>query len=518
MIHPLVVNGMNALCRSKNQNILIPRGRCRIGWGLTCNPRRLRDWAFGKYPANIMRAHLILPPFPFLRKEKILPLNLAYLAAIVPPAVELQVLDANLHAMSPSAFAKTVGELDSDLLLFTAHTYQTPFVFQAAAAAKQTHPGTLTVIGGPHVTVLPEETLRRGAALDVAVIGEGEQTLQELIAAKKNGEPYEAIAGLLFRRDGELIRTARRDFIQDLDALPLPAWRHFEVRRYSAFYPLRGTSIPIITSRGCPFSCRFCVRAQGHRVRNRGLEVVKAELNRGLAEGHHTFDFVDETFTLDRRRALNLCEYILGLPPEQSIEWVAQTRVDCVDGEMVSLMARAGCRAINFGIESGDQTVLDSLGKDITVAQIVRAVELCRHAKIKMLANVILGAPLETPATLRATRKLILSLQPDRLAANQLVAFPGTEMYELAQRGEYGMHLIHDDWGRMHPQMKTNLRVPGVTQRRISWAHFLLYFRFYVLRPNRETLRTILTPTFARQYFVGLLATLFSRRTDRTGG
>jgi radical SAM superfamily enzyme YgiQ (UPF0313 family) len=463
-----------------------------------------------------MRAHLILPPFPFLRKEKILLLNLAYLAAAAPSDVQLAIFDANLNELSPKSFAAAVAGLETDLLLFTAHTYQIGYAARATRAAKAAHPRVKAIIGGPHVSVLPEETLRRYPEFDGAAIGEGEPTLREIFAALGGGESLASVAGMAYREDKQVHRTPGRDLLDDLDSLPFPAWHYFEVNRYSGFYPLRGTSIPVITARGCPYRCRFCARAHGNRMRYRSVESVLAEIERGLAAGHRTFAFVDETFTVDRTRALRICELLAGLRPERAVEWVAQTRVDRMDEEVLAAMARAGCLAVNVGIESGDQEVLSSLGKDITVEQIRRAIEICRRTGIKALANVILGGPRETPATLRTTRRLVLSLRPDRLAVNQLVAFPGAEFYDMAQRGDAGLRLLHEDWSYSHPQMRSNLHFPGVSQRRISWAQFYLYCRFYIWNAHLGALRGNVRPRFVWQYLRGLFRTIFVGRRPTT--
>ncbi len=450
-----------------------------------------------------------MPPFPFLRKEKILPLNLGYLAAVIPKDITVEVLDANLLELTPRAFARKVGKLTSDVLLFTGHTYQMPFVAKAASMAKQSNPTTITVVGGPHVTQVPEETLRRYPSLDLAVVGEGEHTLVELLRTLRAADTPADVKGIVYRKADELIRTPRRDMIEDLDSIPFPAWHYFKIPAYSSFYPLTGTSIPIMTTRGCPFRCKFCNRALGDRVRFRGLASVCEEIERALSMGIRELEFADESFTLVRERVLAICEYLIHAQENGPISWVTQTRVDLIDEETVTEMARAGCAAINFGIESGSQEVLDALGKGITVAQIKKAIALCKKARIKSLANVLVGTPADTPRTLMETERLVLSLKPDRLAVNQLVAFPGTEFYAMALRGEQGMALRGDDWGSYHPQKKSNLKVPGVTQHQITLRQTIMYCRFYLLQPNRSTLLQLLSIRSLAQYFFSMMRSLF---------
>ncbi len=454
------------------------------------------------------KVYLILPPFPFVRKEKILPLNLGYLASVIPMEYRLEIFDANTLEFAPSQFLKSIAALDAEALLFTAHTYQIPFVAKAVKIAKAGNPRLLTVLGGPHATALPLQTLTDHPQLDAIVIGEGEYTLPALLHAWRNNERWDHIAGLAFQDKNGPHLTATGAIIDNLDALPLPAWELFDIKRYTCFYPLTSTSIPILTARGCPYQCRFCNRALGNRMRYRTLESVNGEIDRALSLSIFNLEFSDETFTLRKDRALAVCEHLIDVDPAQRVRWVTQTRVDLLDEEIALAMRRSGCTAINFGLESGSERVLSSHCKGITLPQMHQAVALCRRHRIKVLANVILGSPQETAATLRETKQLIFSLRPDRLAVNQLIAFPGTDYYRAAKAAEEGLCLLHEDWSRYHPQFKTNLRLPFVSQRRLSWTQFTLYFRFYLFHAEKGTLRSLLGWRALVGYFGNMLKRL----------
>lgn len=455
-----------------------------------------------------MRAVLIMPPFPFDRRDKILPAGLAYLAAVTPPDIELSVINGDVDEDSDKRFVRRVAEVDAEMLLFTAHTYQVPAVERAAAAAKLRNPRIVTVLGGPHAGEIPEETLRRCPSLDIAAVGEGEETIVDLYRAFREGGDWSGVAGIAYRAADAIRRNPDRSEAADVDALPFPKWDAFDLPRYRPFYPLPDTSFPLLTSRGCPYPCRFCSRALGDAVRDRSIESVRGEIESVLAMGYRSFHITDETFTLKRRRTLALCEELARIAREHPIAWVTQTRVDRLDMEILKLMKEGGCVSINFGIESGDQELLDSMGKRIELADAVRVLDMCRQVGMHNSVNFILGCPGETRRTLRVTQQFVRRIDTHQLAVSQLVAFPGTDYHRMAVAGENGVRLVSDDWERMHPQFKSNLKVPGVKQRQLAWAQFFMYFQFYVLGAKRRVLWRLLSPRAIGQYTVQMLRSI----------
>jgi anaerobic magnesium-protoporphyrin IX monomethyl ester cyclase len=458
---------------------------------------------------EMKKLHLILPPFPFSRREVILPLNLGYLAAVISGEYDVELFDANALGYSPRTFYNKIRESNSDALLFTAHTYQFPYVTKAASIAKRKNKGALTVIGGPHASALPEQTLEECPDLDIAVVGEGEYALPEILTARRTGGEFEKIPGIVFRRGTELIRTTPRGPIEDLDALPMPAWDRFDLSRYSGFYPLSGMQIPILTTRGCPYDCRFCNRVLGDKVRYRSIASVADEIDRALAMGIHQFVFLDETFTVRRERVEEICRYLIGAGKARPIRWIAQTRVDLFDDDLAALMKESGCEAINFGFESGNSEVLQSHRKRIAPSDIRNAAEVSRGHGIKILANVMFGSPLETRASLQDTKRLIFDIKPDRLAVNQLIAFPGTDIYRAAKNGEENMRLLDGDWARFHPQIRSNVVFRNVSQRRISWEQLTTYLRFYLFFAGKNSARQSINLLTVRQFLSNVVRVIF---------
>jgi radical SAM superfamily enzyme YgiQ (UPF0313 family) len=312
-----------------------------------------------------------------------------------------------------------------DLLLLSCTTQTLAADVGAATLAKRLRPGTLTVAKGAHFNVRDVESLEGAPALDVVVRGEIEETCTELAA----GAPLATIAGITWRApDGRLVRNPDRPFPADLDRLPFPARHLLDNRRYTR--PDTGApQTSVVTNRGCPFRCTYCLANQVAGVRNRYRSVanVIAELRECVTRyGITSFLFRSDLFTQNRRWVLELCEAVVadGL----AIEWACNSRVDSIDATMLAAMRRAGCWIVAFGVESGDQGTLDRLGKHARVEDAHRAVALCRAAGIKSSVYLLMGFPWETRASVDALSAFARALDPDVLEVFFPYPFPGTAL------------------------------------------------------------------------------------------
>ena len=299
-----------------------------------------------------------------------------------------------------------------------------------ARLAKELDPGCRVVLGGPHATHSWQETLAGHPEIDAVVLGEGEETLRELLEAIAAGGSLAGVAGIAYRgAAGEPLRSAPRGAIADLDALPVPGARTgasigVDYRRQLEF---------VITSRGCPASCLFCSSPLfwGKGVRFRSPRSVVEEL-RLLREryGIVYFSFRDDTFTADRDRVLEICRLL-----EQAklgVLWNCQSRVTAVDEEMLIAMKRAGCECIQFGVESGSPAVLKALGKRITPADVESAAAAVRRVGINLSIYLITGVPGEGEADLQETVRLIGRIRPQDGQVSPLVYYPGTQLFARA--------------------------------------------------------------------------------------
>jgi radical SAM superfamily enzyme YgiQ (UPF0313 family) len=393
-----------------------------------------------------MRVLLINPFYP-ISETPSPPLGLAYLAAALQEAgIEVRLLDLVVTPYRQADLARLLGEFKPGLVGLTAVTMNIDHALAVAGDVKRLDPDILTVVGGPHITFSAQPTLAACPALDVAVLGEGEQTLVEMCRAVERGERLDAVKGIVFRSRQGICFTGRRRFIGDLDRLPMPARHLLPLGRYRAL----GMPISMTTSRGCPHTCIFCVgrRMVGARVRFRSPRLVADELEQLARLGFHQINLADDLFTADRRRCMAVCDEILrrGL----RVSWTSFARVDTVSEDLLRRMRAAGCTAVSFGIESADPGILKTIKKRITVDQVVSAVGMCANAGVTPFASFILGLPGETPDTLRATIGFAKRLEDKGLVYgfHLLAPFPGTEVQERA--AELGLRILTTDWSAYH--------------------------------------------------------------------
>ncbi len=370
----------------------------------------------------------------------IAPLGLAYLAAVArDEGHEVDLVDCSLGI--------TLAELCSRAAEFGPQviglTYTTPSWLAARDAAKalrEAAPNAKFVIGGAHVTAAPKETLSH-AAFDAGVIGEGEATFIELLAAW-NSDPnadLSGIAGLALLGDGEPFLTPPREMIEDLDSLPYPA--RDLLPALSDYHPTPASyqRLPLgvlMTSRGCPARCTFCDRAIfGCSFRAHSVDNVMGEVQELIEKhGAREIRFFDDTFTLQRKRAFEICERMAALP--KRVPWTCLTRVTSVNPELLSAMREAGCWQVLYGLESGNDSILQALKKGTTVERNRQAVHWAQEAGLGVRGDFIVGTPTETEETFENTVRFALEMKLDYAHFNKFTPFPGTELYdELVAQG-----------------------------------------------------------------------------------
>jgi anaerobic magnesium-protoporphyrin IX monomethyl ester cyclase len=299
----------------------------------------------------------------------------------------------------------------------------------------------LLVVGGPLPTLEPEGFLD---VFDVVVVGEGEETIVELARCFEYGLGFGGVCGVAFKRDGLVWFTGKRGFVESLDVLPFPARELFDNAAYKRFYLKRFgyTMTPLISSRGCPFSCDFCSRPVfGQTLRLRSPENIVAEVDEIERLGYDRVWFADDCFTLDKAQLLRVCDLLVER--RLSVEWECLSRVDTMDFEVAVRMQKAGCRRVYFGIESGNDMVLGLMKKRISVFQAREAVFSAKAAGLEVGAFFIVGYPGESNKTVLDTVRFAAGLPLDYLSFTLPYPIPGTPLHERVV-GSGGLGV--DDW------------------------------------------------------------------------
>jgi len=408
------------------------------------------------------------------RHQLYLPMGLAYLAAVLEEdGHEVTVIDCPALEMNLEQLKTKLASIEPNVIGITAMTPTIQSALLSARAAKEACPDAMVVLGGPHATFMDEQVLAEEEAVDIVARGEGEETLLELAQNVSNPKGLNRIEGITFRNNGQTIRTPNRPFIQNLDELPRPAYKYFPLEKYRLF---GRRMLPIMTSRGCPSQCSFCTTARmfGKAFRARSPKSIVDELE-WLRDVHRAdaFSFYDDTFTLDKKRAVKICEEIrnreIGLP------WDCQTRVSVVSKEILLKMREANCQQVFFGVESGCQKILDAVHKGTTVEQNEKAIRLAKDAGLFVSISVIIGYPGETKEMLQETIDLIRKAEPDDVYICVATPYPGTELRRVVE--EMGWEMSND-WG-LYDTITPVFANPNLSAEEVRKLRTSFYNSFY---------------------------------------
>lgn len=379
------------------------------------------------------------------------------------------------------AVARVVS-LSPKYLGLTAVTMTVPSAAAFARAVKEALPGVKVIVGGPHITAVPEETVRRlGRFFDAAVIGEGDETLPELLSAFEGALPLTAVRGLaLPDENGKISFTPPRPPVEDMDTLPFPAWDLLPAVGPQYNYPgtvRRFPSALLLTSRGCPNGCKFCANPFGRKPRAHSAGyIVRMMEHLRSAYGIKEIMLRDDNFSCLPERMEELCRLIMerGL----DISWNCLLRVDSVNPERLALMKKAGCWQVWLGLESGSDKVLNIIAKGITTAKSREAVRMVKAAGLSPSGLFMVGLPGETASDIEQTIKLALELPLEGFVMSHFRPLPGSDFYATAER--YGR--FNDDWEKSSGWRP--LFVPdGLSEEELVSSLNSAYRRFF-LRPR----------------------------------
>jgi anaerobic magnesium-protoporphyrin IX monomethyl ester cyclase len=363
------------------------------------------------------------------------PLGILYLATVLKEKdVDVSVLDQPAKGFTVEETVKWIGKQDPDIVGFSTFASSGRTAALISNEVKKKNPNITTVLGGYYATFNAERILREYPFVDIVVRGEGENTAVDLVDCLKNKGKLKNVLGITFRNKNRIVSTPNRPLIKDLDSMPLPDRSFLDVDYHCM---IAGANVAvkkftsIVSSRGCVYKCRFCsCQKFAHNVwRPRSVENTLEELHYLASEGYKQFIFVDDSFTLNQKRVVEICRRIRK--EKLDIEWICEGRVDNCSYEMLREIARAGCKVIYFGIESANQRILNYYRKQITPDQSEKTVGLARKAGIDVIVgSFIVGAPDETKREIHNTIQFAKEISIDIPQFNVLGVYPGMDIWD----------------------------------------------------------------------------------------
>lgn len=413
------------------------------------------------------------------------PLGLLYIAAYVKKhsSHEIEVLDMPVENIRYKQLPDVIRQRAPDIVGITAMTFTLIDVLRTIKIVKAVSKDTKVVLGGAHVSIYPLETIRI-PEVDFVVRREGEITFLKLLDNLHNKEELRKIKGLVFKdNSGAVINTGPNEFIEDLDSLPFPARDLVPYKKYSSVLSKHKFITTMFTSRGCPFKCSFCDRPHmGRRFRMRSAEDVVDEMQTCLDSGIKEILIYDDTFTVNRKRVIDICSEILSRA--LNITWDIRARVDTVDEEMLNRLKEAHCERIHYGVEAGTEKILKVLNKGVNLSQIEEAFRLTKKAGLSTLAYFMIGSPTETKADILKTIDFAKRLNPDYVHITITTPFPSTDLYKLALEEK----VITQDYWREFAQEPSKGVVSRYWERELNRKELLslldLAYKSFYLRPR----------------------------------
>lgn len=394
------------------------------------------------------------------------PINLLYIASyIMSKGYTVKVVDPTAYGMTLDVIINILIEENPAIVGITA---MTPSIQSAVVLGKEIKKLRMTtVLGGIHISNDPD-FIRRFPYFDYGVVGDGEVEFYKILLGQRK-------KGLIFG-----------DRVENLDSLPFPRRDLVDIKRYKRPEQIRGEAffIDILTSRGCAYSCSFCSIAQaGKKVRYRSAKNVCDEMEQtyDLCQGHYTFN--DDCFTLNKAHVLGLAQEIIDRKIKCS--FMASTRANCIDSDMMKALKRMGCKNLCFGVESGSERIRNEIiGKRVTDKDIIKAVGLCRKYGITSSLFLMAGLPTETKEDMKKTIKIGPRIKADYIGVHQTTPYPNSRIYQLAiKEGKIPADLV-DQWasgsrGRDFRKAWMFYIPDGFTQKDMIDFKRAVYLRFY---------------------------------------
>lgn len=426
-----------------------------------------------------MKILLIVPPNFYNKGENYhitTPLGLAYIAAVLEKKHEVQILDSVIEnpipeivsetmyrvGLEPAILEEKIKKFAPDVVGITSsYTVQQKSVSACAEIVKNL--GNIPVIiGGANASALPEEILKNNKSIDYILIGEGEESICDLIDCLEHNKDVSSIDGLGYRQENKICINPKTKYIENIDNLPLPARhllpmkKYFEAGKEHALFSKRKPHTTMITSRGCPFKCVYCSihSVWGRKWRARSAKNVVDEIEEliktyGIKEIH----FEDDNLTIHKNRMLDICDEIIKR--KLDIAWTTPNGVYIgnLDEELLQKMKTSGCYRLFLGVESGNQYVLNNIiGKKISLEKVLEVIAILKKLKISTTGFFVIGLPGETKETIKETVDFMIKADFDHALLSIATPYPGTDLYKICKEKNY---ITNPDVSQLKPKFAT---------------------------------------------------------------
>jgi len=411
-------------------------------------------------------------------------LGLGYLAAsLLHAGLKCEVIDAKFEGINLTEVHERIKVCKPDIVGITMVTEDFRSASHVAQLVKEVDSNILVVVGGPHPTAVPTRTLEENKNYDIAVEGEGEFSLCEIVGIIESGDlsKLREVKGITYRSESGIVRNEPLPLIKDINSVPFPAWELFKTNE--------NTLYPIITARGCPFQCIFCQPLYGKTVRFRSVENLLAEVDHLVSNfGCQKISFQDDTFTLDRKRISEFLDRFIERGYNDRIKWICETRVNTVDLDLLKKIKKAGCISTGFGVESGNEEILKIIKKSITKDQAKNAVKWAKEAGLFTRTFFILGHPYETEETAKETIDFAKELNPDMTTFSIMTPIPSTEVERMAEKGIGGLRLLSKDYSDYSLQLSKAMELEQLPISQLKRLQLKGYLSFYLRKRKFGTI------------------------------
>jgi len=372
------------------------------------------------------------------------PLGLMYIASSLlrEKKHEVTIIDMIADNLSVKETCKNIEKGSPPMVGLSVLSVEASIMHLMAKKIKKISPEITVMVGGPHASSDPKSILS-DENIDFLVLGEGEETMKELLKALDHGNPLSEVRGIAYRKNGEIVFTPPRPFIEDLDALPFPAWelikveRYFDLPTFNIFYASK-RYMSIFTSRGCPYHCTYCHNIFGKRFRVRSPENVFQEIEYLYKRYQiREFQIVDDSFNVNKERAKKICDLIIRSGLKIFLTFPNGLRGDIMDQELLLKLKQAGTYKITYAIETASPRLQKLLRKNINLPKLQDTITLTN--KLDMLTHgfFMVGFPTETKDELQLTIDYAQKSKLNTLGLHVLTPFPGTEIYnQILKMGE----------------------------------------------------------------------------------